>query len=108
MLGAEKPLVVIRNYARVDEQPVVVKMAADVKHGLFGMGLLGMKQTSFTFTFHKADYAFGETIMMQVDCDNSASSIDVWSLKFKLYLCSRQRFDRGVACQTEVVQVLKQ
>jgi len=73
MRGAEKPLIVIRNDARVPDQPFVVNMKADIKHGLFSQ-----KQSSFTFTFNKKDYAFGENIKMQIDCDNSASSIGVW------------------------------
>lgn len=91
MRGAEKPLIVTRDYVHVQDQPFVVQMKADVKQGLMS----GVKYSNFTFTFDKSDYSFGETIKMKVDCNNMDNSIDVQELKFKIYLCSQQ-FNRNL------------
>jgi hypothetical protein len=78
-------------------------MKADVRQGLMS----GVKYSNFTFTFNKADYSFGETIKMKLECNNMDSSIGVKELKFKIYLCSQQRLDAGVVQQNGSVQVLK-
>ena len=49
------------------------------------------KPSKFMITLNNVEYAFGEDILMQVDCDNTESSVGVKAIKFKLYLCYQQR-----------------
>jgi len=90
MLGAEYQLIIISGYMPTPEKLISMQMNADVKHGL-----LSVRYTGFKFTLDKDNYSFGETIKLRVDCDNSDCSIAVKEIKFKLYLCSLQRFKSG-------------
>jgi hypothetical protein len=50
-----------------------------------------VKPSSFDIALSRDTYAFGETINLRVECNNEQSSVDLKTIKFKLYLCFSQK-----------------
>jgi hypothetical protein len=88
MLGAQALVVVKQDLSSAPATPITVKVSKNVRQGVID----GKKKPSkFMITLNNVEYAFGEDILMQVDCDNTESSVGVKAIKFKLYLCYQQR-----------------